>query len=269
VRNTAGVITGMWIAEDNSITSDDGGTPLPSGGWRLSTLAFCGAATFERWLPENWPGHGTFRHFDVSEDFCPSAGSTYQVDVLLPVELVGTVSATTGDGAVTLHWATASETGVLRFEIIRAGSIVGSVSASGQSAVRRDYSWTESNLDNGAIYAYTLRAINQTGQRYDLATVNAVTGRNNAAVTEFALKQNYPNPFNPSTQIRFDLPERARVEVKVFNTAGQLVATLMNETKAAGSYSVQWNGEHAASGIYLCQMKTDKFTDLRKMVLIK
>ncbi|HEY3295833.1 MAG TPA: T9SS type A sorting domain-containing protein [bacterium] len=79
----------------------------------------------------------------------------------------------------------------------------------------------------------------------------------------------YPNPFNPTTEIRFDLPQAARVELKVYNSLGQLVSTLLDETRAAGSYSIPWNGQNHATGLYFCQIKAGPFTATRKMLLLK
>ncbi|MBU0509752.1 T9SS type A sorting domain-containing protein [bacterium] len=87
--------------------------------------------------------------------------------------------------------------------------------------------------------------------------------------TEYRLYQNYPNPFNPVTEIRFDLPEVARVELKVFNTLGQLVATLLSEERPAGVYTVSWDASHAASGMYIYQLKAGGFVDAKKMALIR
>jgi len=82
------------------------------------------------------------------------------------------------------------------------------------------------------------------------------------------LEQNYPNPFNPGTVIRFDLPEPARVELKVFNTLGEMVTTLVNENRPAGEYRVTWDGSGFASGPYVCQLRAGKFLQSKKMLLI-
>lgn len=90
-----------------------------------------------------------------------------------------------------------------------------------------------------------------------------------------ALEQNYPNPFNPQTTIAFSLKQRARVRIDVFNVAGQLVKTLLDETRTAGAYAdVRWEGiddggTRVSSGIYFYRLTTDGFTDTRKMVLLK
>ena len=84
----------------------------------------------------------------------------------------------------------------------------------------------------------------------------------------FHLGQNYPNPFNPSTTISYSLPKSANVTLKVFNTLGQLVATLVNERKDAGSYQIQWNAA-VPSGIYFYRLQAGEYVETKKMVLIR
>jgi hypothetical protein len=92
--------------------------------------------------------------------------------------------------------------------------------------------------------------------------------------TKYQLYQNYPNPFNPNTEIKFDLPEAVRVELKVFNILGQEVAKLVDEVRPAGAYTINWDSKSAsgvsvASGLYVYQLKAGKFSDAKKMVLIR
>jgi hypothetical protein len=88
--------------------------------------------------------------------------------------------------------------------------------------------------------------------------------------TEFSLKQNYPNPFNPSTKISFDLPEAAQVTIKVYNTIGQLVATLAsNELLNAGKYERTFDASGLPSGIYIYQLNSHKFNAYKKMLMVK
>ena len=70
----------------------------------------------------------------------------------------------------------------------------------------------------------------------------------------WSLAQNYPNPFNPSTTIRFSLPERSPVVVKVFTVLGEEVATLVNDERDAGVYELQWTPENLPSGGYLYRL---------------
>jgi hypothetical protein len=86
----------------------------------------------------------------------------------------------------------------------------------------------------------------------------------------YSLKQNYPNPFNPQTTIAYDLPRADQVELVVYNTLGQKVATLVSEKQAAGSYRVEWNAGRYASGIYYYKLKCAcGFTQTRKLVILK
>jgi hypothetical protein len=87
--------------------------------------------------------------------------------------------------------------------------------------------------------------------------------------TRFALYQSYPNPFNPQTEIKFDLPQQTRVELKIFNTLGRLITTLVDDIRPAGSYTVAWDGKNNASGMYIYQLQAGNFTDSKKMMLIK
>jgi photosystem II stability/assembly factor-like uncharacterized protein len=93
---------------------------------------------------------------------------------------------------------------------------------------------------------------------------------------KFALLQNYPNPFNPTTAISYHLPAgqaglsaSSHVNLKVFDVLGRKVATLVNEVKPAGTFTVQWDASNFPSGIYFYQLTTGGFTQVKKMVLAK
>ena len=91
---------------------------------------------------------------------------------------------------------------------------------------------------------------------------------------EFALHQNYPNPFNPVTVISYQLPVHGYVSLKVFDVLGREVATLVNEVKEAGEYSVQWDASDTPSGLYFYRISAQgaegkSFSDVKKMLLIR
>jgi len=90
-----------------------------------------------------------------------------------------------------------------------------------------------------------------------------------AAPEEFGLGQNYPNPFNPASTISFAVPKQTQVRIQVFNVLGQLIATLVNEEKAPGRYSVTWEAGSMPSGVYLCRMLAGDHVQTRKMILAK
>jgi hypothetical protein len=91
---------------------------------------------------------------------------------------------------------------------------------------------------------------------------------------DYAVRQNYPNPFNPSTRIDFTIPKREHVTITIYNLLGQRVATIVDETKPAGEYSVVWDGrdkfgQSVASGIYYYRLQAGDITKSKKMVLLK
>ncbi|HWA06037.1 MAG TPA: T9SS type A sorting domain-containing protein, partial [Ignavibacteria bacterium] len=85
----------------------------------------------------------------------------------------------------------------------------------------------------------------------------------------YNLYQNYPNPFNPVTVIKFDISKSTFVNLKVFDAIGREVEELVKGDVQSGSYSVEWNAEKYNSGIYFYVLKTDDFTQSRKMIVIK
>jgi len=86
----------------------------------------------------------------------------------------------------------------------------------------------------------------------------------------FTLEQNYPNPFNPSTNISFTIGTTSKVSLKVYDILGNEIATLLNEEKPAGSYSVSFNSPvDLASGLYIYKLQAGNYTASKKMLLIK
>lgn len=85
----------------------------------------------------------------------------------------------------------------------------------------------------------------------------------------YALSQNYPNPFNPSTTIRYSLAQAEHVSLKVFNLAGQEMATLFAGKQSAGEHHVQWHAEGAPSGVYFYRLQVGEKVETRKMVLMQ
>jgi hypothetical protein len=92
---------------------------------------------------------------------------------------------------------------------------------------------------------------------------------NETTPSTFVLSQNYPNPFNPTTKISYAVPTATKVRLEVFDVLGRKVATLVDETKQAGEYSVEFDASRLVSGVYMYRMTTPKTTITNKMVLIK
>jgi len=83
------------------------------------------------------------------------------------------------------------------------------------------------------------------------------------------LHQNYPNPFNPKTIINYELPITNEIELSIYNLLGEKVAILVSEKQPAGRYQVEWDASQLASGLYFYRLDSGKFSDIKKMVLIK
>jgi hypothetical protein len=85
----------------------------------------------------------------------------------------------------------------------------------------------------------------------------------------YFLANNYPNPFNPSTKIKFTLPKAEKVKIAVYNTIGQKIETLLNQSMKAGFYEVEFNAVYLSSGVYFYRIEAGEFQYVKKMVLIK
>ncbi|HEX2869488.1 MAG TPA: M4 family metallopeptidase [Ignavibacteriales bacterium] len=98
-----------------------------------------------------------------------------------------------------------------------------------------------------------------------------VENKGNTLPENFTLSQNFPNPFNPSTSIRYELPQTVHAQLKVFDMLGKVVATLVDEVKTPGSYTVSFNSEQLSlpSGVYIYTLQAGSFRDSKKLVLLK
>lgn len=85
----------------------------------------------------------------------------------------------------------------------------------------------------------------------------------------YSLSQNYPNPFNPTTIIQYTVPSTQPVSMIIYNLLGQRVATLVNEVKQTGEYSVSWDASNMSSGIYFYKLEAGSFVVFKTMVLLK
>tara|TARA_R100000963_G_C4641541_1_gene105173 strand:- start:1899 stop:2243 length:345 start_codon:yes stop_codon:yes gene_type:complete len=100
-------------------------------------------------------------------------------------------------------------------------------------------------------------------------TVSNEVVDNSQLPKSFSLGQNYPNPFNPTTNINFDLPQAADVQLTVFNMLGQRVMTLVDNRMEAGAHKVTFDARNLASGMYMYRIEAGSFINTKKMMLIK
>lgn len=101
-------------------------------------------------------------------------------------------------------------------------------------------------------------------------TISKLVASKKILPDKYSLEQNYPNPFNPATTISFSLPEDVNnASLVIYNTLGERIAELLNSALHAGKYSYQWDAKNFASGIYIYELRTDKFVSVKKMLLMK
>jgi endoglucanase len=122
--------------------------------------------------------------------------------------------------------------------------------------------------DGAQAYPDIIKAIVDTNEINNTGTSVGMLGFDSNAAT-FSLMQNYPNPFNPSTTISFYLPSKSFVSLKVFDSIGREMATIVSEELSAGSYAKQWNAKGMPSGVYFYKLNFENFNESKKMLLIK
>ena len=207
-----------------------------------------------------------------------SGTRTFTVSVgggVLPVELQS-LTANVNNKTVSLQWTTATETNNYGFEVERTASPIltpsgggswtriGFVEGSGTTNAPKSYSFVD-NSANGKI-SYRLKQIDRDGN-FEYSQEIEVSA--DFVPKEFALEQNYPNPFNPTTAIGYQLSAFGFTTLKIYDAIGREVATLVNEVKEAGTYSVQFDGSRLSSGVYFCRMSAAAFTSVTKMTILK
>jgi len=195
---------------------------------------------------------------------------------LLPVELTS-FSAKADNSNVILNWNTATELNNIGFQIQRSNEMntssenwqtLGFTKGNGTTSVGSAYSFTDNIPLQGKQY-YRIKQMDANGT----FTIYGPVEVNYIGKFDFALEQNFPNPFNPTTVIKYSIPQPGIVSIKLYNELGSEVATLLNEFKESGKYSLNFSsGElknKISSGVYFYTIKAGQFTQTRKMIIMK
>lgn len=201
----------------------------------------------------------------------------------LPVELT-TFTANVFDGKVNLRWATATEVDNYGFEVQKSElrtqksegewKVIGFVEGHGNSNSPKEYTFTDEITAPGK-YSYRLKQIDTDGS---FEYSNAVTVNAGDIIPEkFELSQNYPNPFNPVTKIQYSIPaviaseakQSVNATLKVYDIIGREVAVLVNESKEAGIYEVEFDATKLSSGLYFYSLSAAGKTITKKMMLLR
>jgi hypothetical protein len=107
------------------------------------------------------------------------------------------------------------------------------------------------------------------GQKYGDTVLVTVDDEVQNHPTAFNLYQNYPNPFNPSTIINYEVKDAGLVSIKVYDILGAEVKSLVNESRDAGMYDIEFNASTLPSGVYIYTMQINGFLSSKKMLLMK
>jgi hypothetical protein len=196
----------------------------------------------------------------------------FSVDNVPPLKVVNFTVSKTPTGA-TLTWTPQDqEMDVVRYNIYR-GATANFVPSTPLATVE---ALTYADAFASGEYFYKLEGVDKSGNKGE---ISAPVGTTNVELTEgvpteYALGQNYPNPFNPTTIIPFSLPNNGHVTLKVYTISGEEVTTLVDREMSAGNYNFTWNGlnktgQTVATGMYLYRLQSDKFSSVKKMVLVK
>ncbi len=178
------------------------------------------------------------------------------------------------DQGVLLNWSTKTECNNHGFYVERKSEYsdfrqIGFVKGSGTVTTTRHYSFFDPISEPG-VYFYRLKQIDFDGTFEYTKEYPVQIG----APQQFALHQNYPNPFNSSTVISFQLPQQCHIELNIYNTLGQRVRQLAAIDKQAGSYYITWNatndnGYQVPTGIYVVELKTPVFKEMKRVLYLK
>ena len=150
-----------------------------------------------------------------------------------------------------------------------------------QNEMIADTSYTLHALQSNTSYYWRVSATNVAGSSvfsevryFTTMFFDAVDETNDLTPKTYALFPAYPNPLNPSTVFTYNLPEKAEVQLVIYNSKGQFVRQLTSGTMTVGSHSVQWDGRDndglsVVSGLYFCSMKANNHIFTQKLLLLK
>jgi hypothetical protein len=262
--NTSGVV--RWIQRYNgpangddrafSITKDNSGNIIVTGRSTGvgSNFDYCtvkyNSTGIQQWVQQyNGPGN----YIDISHAvITDSAGNVYVTGSSMSSSQVNSV-----DMATVKYNASGIEKWVQRYN------------GSGNS---EDHAWAIAVDIFGNVF------ISGTGSGvtsyHDIITIKytqpiGIIQVSSEVPNAFGLKQNYPNPFNPVTNIHFDIPVSSYANIIIYDINGREIEQLVNQNLSPGKFSVTWNASLYPSGIYFYRLESDKFSETKKMVLIK
>ncbi|MCP4242682.1 MAG: T9SS type A sorting domain-containing protein, partial [bacterium] len=274
-----------YVSSSGGLAERGSAGAFPSGTWAL--VATVPATQSDAYLVEattvadstesggiDWSVYVVTTHTTVpSIWFTSQPDSGYSVDNIAPAVPQNLVADYQADG-VDLDWDDASEADFQYHRVYR-GSNAGFIPEPG-NLIRETASsaWTDPT-NNPWGYYYKVTTLDHAGNESEAAEVQGVSGvGDNVVPTKTALLSAYPNPFNPSTKLSFELATPARVRLNIFDAAGRLVTTLVDEQRGVGRHDFVWNGQNdagrsVASGVYLYRFEAGDVVQTKRMMLLK
>ncbi|MFA6598842.1 MAG: choice-of-anchor J domain-containing protein, partial [Ignavibacteriaceae bacterium] len=256
------------------LTENFDGTQFPPNGWTQSTLN-----SSKTWMQGNSISHlfGEIDATNVYSAICPWVAQPQNEWLKTPI-------VSFPNDAISLEFYAGFSTAYLLNATMKLN-----LSTDGGSNWTKiweanndgnDWQWRKVTLDlssytNNSNVMLAWQYVGNDGDLMGIDNVKLMHGTvdvkdNSAEIpTEYVLTQNYPNPFNPTTKISYSIPSNSNVTIKIFDALGRIVATLVNEEKTAGKYTVEFNGSNLSSGVYFYRLKAENFVDTKKLMLLK
>ncbi len=205
--------------------------------------------------------------------FASQPDSGYSVDNIAP-GVPSNLSANYQADGVALEWDDAPESDFQYFRIYRSsdsGFIPGPENLVHETATS---AWADAMNDPWDLH-YKITALDFVGNESEVGSLDSVSGAPEVSVqTRNTLLGAVPNPFNPSTKLAFEMASAGHARLRVYDAAGRLVVTLVDEHRSEGQHQVIWNGRDesgrmASTGVYLYRFDTGHFVETKRMTLVK
>lgn len=220
----------------------------------------------------NWTNYQTPSSFGFYSIYFPNDVTGYAVDN------TGKVFKSSNSG---VNWSQISVHSGTKYTITRNGidmfmcGVQGKIIKSSNNGVNWITQTTGTSID-----FYCMQFVNQNfgfavgegGAVYRTTNGGEPIGINvisNEVPDKYSLSQNYPNPFNPVTKFKFQVNESTPVEITIYNSEGKQIEKLLNSVLSAGYYEAEWDGTNYPSGVYFYRLKSAKYTETKKMILVK
>jgi hypothetical protein len=237
------------------------------------TLYDSTAAKGIRWSVFFVAAHAKSQNYESAPD------SGYSVDNLPPFAPSNFALSIMADNKVGLRWADPVDEDFQYFAVYRGTTANFDPKGTKPLATLVGTTFTDNDVKIGDKYYYTVSAFDFAGNesKYPqalLANITSVEEKGGGVPTAYALEQNYPNPFNPETTIKYQLPGTSHVRLSVYTALGQEIRVLVDYTQPPAYHQIVWDGrDHAGnplpSGVYFYRLETDKFTAVKKMVMMR